>query len=73
MKTLSAIGLIEVLVPDLGDIKDVPIIEVLAMVGELVSVDQTLVVIETEKATMEVPSTSGGNNPRCEGQGWRQD
>ncbi len=60
MNTLSAIALVEVLVPDLGDIKDVPVIEVLAKVGELVSVDQTLVVIETEKATMEVPSTSAG-------------
>ena len=57
---LSAIGLVEVLVPDLGDIKDVPVIEVLAKVGETVSVDQTLVVIETEKATMEVPSTAAG-------------
>ena len=60
MNTLSAIALVEVLVPDLGDIKDVPVIEVLAKVGEQVSVDQTLVVIETEKATMEVPSTSAG-------------
>jgi pyruvate dehydrogenase E2 component (dihydrolipoamide acetyltransferase) len=60
MKTLSAIALVEVLVPDLGDIKDVPVIEVLAKVGEPVSVDQTLVVIETEKATMDVPSTSAG-------------
>jgi pyruvate dehydrogenase E2 component (dihydrolipoamide acetyltransferase) len=60
MNTLSAIDLVEVLAPDLGNIKDVPVIEVLAKVGELVSLDQTLVVIETEKATMEVPSTSAG-------------
>ena len=60
MATLSAIQLIEVLVPDLGDIKDVPVIEVLARLGERVSVDQTLAVIETEKATMEIPSTSAG-------------
>ncbi len=60
MNTLSAIDLIEVRVPDLGDTHDVPIIEILARVGEPVSVDQTLVVIETEKATMEVPSITAG-------------
>ena len=50
----------EILVPDLGDIKDVPVIEVLARVGDDVQVDQTLIVLETEKATMDVPSTAAG-------------
>ena len=53
-------ALMEVLVPDLGDIKDVPVIEVLARVGANVQKDETLVVLETEKATMDVPSTAAG-------------
>ena len=60
MASAAAVSLIEVFVPDMGDVKDVPIIEVLARVGELVAVDETLVVIETDKATMEVPSTATG-------------
>ncbi len=59
MKT-SAAQTIEVFVPDLGDVKDVPVIEVLARVGAHVAVDETLVVLETEKATMDVPSTAAG-------------
>ncbi len=60
MPSPAAISLVEVFVPDMGDVKDVPIIEVLARVGELVAIDETLVVIETEKATMEVPATATG-------------
>ena len=60
MTTLVAPSLLEAVVPDLGDIKDVPVIEVLAKVGDQIAVDQTLVVIETEKATMDVPSTCAG-------------
>jgi pyruvate dehydrogenase E2 component (dihydrolipoamide acetyltransferase) len=60
MTTPSTISLIEVLVPDLGDIKDVLVIEVLAKMGEQIAEDQTLAVLETEKATMDVPSTSAG-------------
>ena len=50
----------EVVVPDLGDIVDVPVIEVLVRVGTEVKIDQTLAVLETEKATMDVPSTAAG-------------
>jgi pyruvate dehydrogenase E2 component (dihydrolipoamide acetyltransferase) len=60
MTTQSTSSLIEIVVPDIGEIKDVSVIEVLAVVGEKVSVDQTLVVLETEKATMDVPSTAAG-------------
>ena len=60
MSSPAAVSLVEVVVPDMGDVKNVPIIEVLARVGELVAIDETLVVIETEKATMEVPSTATG-------------
>ena len=51
---------IEVRVPDLGDIRDVPVIEVLARVGAQVAIDETLLILETEKATMDVPSSSAG-------------
>ena len=51
---------IEIVIPDLGDIKDVPVIEVLAKVGATVQLEETLAVLETEKATMDVPSTAAG-------------
>ena len=51
---------LEVLVPDLGDVKDVPVIEVYVQVGAEVHIDQTLAMLETEKATMDVPSTAAG-------------
>ena len=56
----SATQMIEVTVPDLGDFKDIPVIEVLARTGSVVQVDETLAVLETEKATMDVPSTAAG-------------
>ena len=52
--------LIEVRVPDLGDYKDVEIIEVAVKPGDHVAVDATLLTLETEKATMDVPSTAAG-------------
>jgi pyruvate dehydrogenase E2 component (dihydrolipoamide acetyltransferase) len=50
----------EILVPDLGDFKDVAVIEVLVKPGDSVQVDTPLLTIETEKATMDVPSTDAG-------------
>ena len=50
----------EVLVPDIGDFDDVPVIEVLVSVGDEVSAEDPLVVLESDKATMEVPSPSAG-------------
>jgi len=50
----------EIKVPDLGDFKDVAVIEVLVQPGESVQVDTPLVTIETEKATMDVPSPLAG-------------
>jgi pyruvate dehydrogenase E2 component (dihydrolipoamide acetyltransferase) len=52
--------LIEVRVPDLGDYKDVEIIEVAVRDGDTVALDTPLVTLETEKATMDVPSTAAG-------------
>jgi len=51
---------IEVKVPDIGNYTDVPVIEVLVKVGDTVAKDQGLVTLESDKATMEVPSTAAG-------------
>jgi dihydrolipoamide dehydrogenase len=53
-------SLIEVKVPDIGDFKDVPVIEVLVKPGDAVTREQSLVTLESDKATMEVPSTHEG-------------
>src|SRR5256885_722899 len=50
----------EIHVPDIGDFKNVEVIDVLVKVGDKVEVDTPLVTIETEKATMDVPSTAAG-------------
>ena len=50
----------EARVPDIGGHDDVPIIEVLVKVGDTVAVDQGLVTLESDKATMEVPSPFAG-------------
>ena len=51
---------IDVNVPDIGDFKDVPVIEVLVKPGDRVKVDQPLLTLESDKATMEVPSPIAG-------------
>ncbi|HUI99706.1 MAG TPA: dihydrolipoyllysine-residue acetyltransferase [Usitatibacter sp.] len=51
---------IEVKVPDIGDFKDVPVIEVLVKAGDAVKKDDSLVTLESDKATMEVPAPSAG-------------
>jgi len=51
---------IEVRVPDIGDFKDVPVIDVLVKPGDTVSVDDSLVTLESDKATMDVPAPSAG-------------
>jgi len=51
---------IEVKVPDIGDFKDVPVIEILVKPGDAVKKDDSLVTLESDKATMEVPSTQAG-------------
>jgi pyruvate dehydrogenase E2 component (dihydrolipoamide acetyltransferase) len=51
---------IEVKVPDIGDFKDVPVIEIFVKPGDVVKVDDSLVTLESDKATMEVPSPAAG-------------
>jgi pyruvate dehydrogenase E2 component (dihydrolipoamide acetyltransferase) len=50
----------EVKVPDIGDFEDVPVIELLVSVGDTVAEEDPLVVLESDKATMEVPSSAAG-------------
>jgi dihydrolipoamide dehydrogenase len=50
----------ELKVPDIGDDKDVPVIELLVQPGDVVKRDQGLVTLESDKATMEVPASAGG-------------
>ena len=51
---------IEIKVPDIGDYKDVPVIEVLVKAGDKVEKEQSIVVLESDKATMDVPSSHSG-------------
>ncbi|HET7793119.1 MAG TPA: dihydrolipoyllysine-residue acetyltransferase [Rhizobacter sp.] len=53
-------ALVEVKVPDIGDFKDVEIIEVLVKPGDTVKLEQSLVTVESDKASMEIPSTRAG-------------
>ena len=51
---------IEITVPDIGDFGDVPVIEVLVAVGDVVEAEQSLVTLESDKATMEIPAPAAG-------------
>jgi len=51
---------VEVKVPDIGDFKDVAVIEVMVKVGETIAVDTGLVMVESDKASMEIPSSHAG-------------
>ncbi|HET9644717.1 MAG TPA: dihydrolipoyl dehydrogenase [Burkholderiaceae bacterium] len=53
-------ALVEVKVPDIGDFKDVAVIEVLVKPGDTVKPEQSLITVESDKASMEIPSSAGG-------------
>ena len=52
--------LIEVKVPDIGDFKEVEVIEVLVKPGDTIAKEQSLITVESDKATMEIPSSHAG-------------
>ena len=56
----AASGLIDVKVPDIGDFTEVPVIDVFVKPGDVVKVDDALVTLESDKATMDVPSSAAG-------------
>ncbi|MDP1901922.1 MAG: dihydrolipoyl dehydrogenase [Rubrivivax sp.] len=53
-------ALIDIKVPDIGDFKDVSVIEVLVQAGDTIKAEQSLVTVESDKASMEIPSSAGG-------------
>src|SRR5262249_27628518 len=53
-------SVIEVTVPDIGDFKDIPVIEVLVKPGDTVNKEDSLITLESDKATMDVPSPQAG-------------
>ena len=53
-------SLIEIKVPDIGDFKEVEVIELMVKVGDTIKVDQSLVTVESDKASMEIPSSAAG-------------
>jgi dihydrolipoamide dehydrogenase len=52
--------IVEVVVPDIGDFKDVEVIEVLVKAGDTVAPEQSLITVESDKASMEIPSSHAG-------------
>ena len=55
-----AAGPVEVRVPDIGDFKDVAVIEVFVKPGDTIKVEQSLITVESDKASMEIPSSAAG-------------
>ncbi|MBL8301454.1 MAG: dihydrolipoyllysine-residue acetyltransferase, partial [Ideonella sp.] len=53
-------GTVEVVVPDIGDFDSVAVIEVMVKVGDTVKVEQSLITVESDKASMEIPSSHAG-------------
>ena len=53
-------ALLEIKVPDIGDFKDVAVIELLVKVGDTIKVEQSLMTVESDKAAMEIPSSAAG-------------
>jgi pyruvate/2-oxoglutarate dehydrogenase complex dihydrolipoamide acyltransferase (E2) component len=53
-------SIVEVKVPDIGDFKNIPIIEILVKPGDSVSAEDPLIALESDKATMEVPAPHAG-------------
>mgnify|MGYP002174077011 CR=1 FL=1 len=53
-------ALVEVKVPDIGDIDEVAVIELLVKPGDTVTTEQSLITVESDKASMEIPSSTAG-------------
>ena len=53
-------ALVEVKIPDIGDFAEVSIIELLVKPGDTVKVEQSLITVESDKASMEIPSSHAG-------------
>jgi len=60
LKIIGEAVVIEVVVPDIGDYQNIPVIEVLVQVGDQVQREQSILTLESDKATMDVPSSHAG-------------
>src|SRR5881628_2543195 len=60
VRLLAGVAMTQVKVPDIGDFKDVPVIEVMVKPGDTVKPEDALVTLESDKATMDVPAPLGG-------------
>lgn len=56
----ASTNLIEIKVPDIGDFDEVTVIELLVKPGDTIAVEQSLITVESDKASMEIPSSSAG-------------
>nr|WP_315187654.1 dihydrolipoyllysine-residue acetyltransferase [uncultured Albidiferax sp.] len=56
----AATGPVEIFIPDIGDFKDVTVIEVMVKVGDTIKQEQSLITVESDKASMEIPSSTAG-------------
>ncbi|CAB3898539.1 dihydrolipoyllysine-residue acetyltransferase [Achromobacter mucicolens] len=56
----AASGPVEIEVPDIGDFKEVEVIEVMVAVGDTIKAEQSLITVESDKASMEIPASQGG-------------
>src|SRR6186713_3476788 len=57
---MSASSLVDIKVPDIGDFDEVSVIEVLVKAGDRIKAEQSLVTVESDKASMEIPSSAAG-------------
>ena len=53
-------SIVEIKVPDIGDFDEVTVIELMVKVGDTVKADQSLITVESDKASMEIPSSHAG-------------
>ena len=53
-------NIVQIKVPDIGDFKEVEVIEVLVSVGDTIKAEQSLITVESDKASMEIPASQGG-------------
>ncbi|MEN4920382.1 biotin/lipoyl-containing protein, partial [Achromobacter spanius] len=56
----ASTGPVEIEVPDIGDFKEVEVIEVMVAVGDTIKAEQSLITVESDKASMEIPASQGG-------------
>mgnify|MGYP000603199667 CR=1 FL=1 len=53
-------AIVEIKVPDIGDLDEVAVIELLVKVGDTIKAEQSLITVESDKASMEIPASEGG-------------